>query len=176
MGPHASRDARTVLDAIRRVVRLLRQSAREAEKRTGLSAAQLFVLQQLRAAGGALTPGELAARTLTHQSSVSVVVKRLVEGGLVSRARSPSDRRRVELSLTPAGRAAARRAPALAQEQLISAVDQLPVVQRSGLASGLLHLAGLLGISGAPPPMFFEERGGTRAQRDRERSDDGRIA
>src|SRR6266404_5174776 len=89
MGPHASRDARTVLDAIRRVVRLLRQSAREAEKRTGLSAAQLFVLQQLRAAGGAVTPGELAERTLTHQSSVSVVVKRLVEARLVSRSPPP---------------------------------------------------------------------------------------
>jgi DNA-binding MarR family transcriptional regulator len=164
MGPHASREARIVLEAIRRIVRLLRQSAREAERRTGLSAAQLFVLQQLRAAGGALTPGELADRTLTHQSSVSVVVKRLVAAGLVSRARSERDGRRVELSLTPAGRAAVRRAPELAQERLISAVDELPVAHRSGLAAGLGRLVGQLGISGAPPPMFFEERRGSRAQ------------
>jgi len=164
MGSHASRDARTVLDAIRRIVRLLRQSASDAERRTGLSAAQLFVLQQLRAAGGALTPSDLAERTLTHQSSVSVVVKRLVESGLVSRARSVRDRRRVELSLTPAGRAAARRAPELAQERLISAVDLLPLARRSGLASGLLQLVGQLGIAEAAPPMFFEERRGSRAQ------------
>jgi DNA-binding MarR family transcriptional regulator len=164
MGSHASRDARTVLDAIRRIVRLLRQSAREAERRSGLSAAQLFVLQQLRAAGGALTPGELAERTLTHQSSVSVVVKRLVDAGLVSRARSPLDRRQVELSLTPAGRAAARRAPGVAQQRLISAVDRLTLAHRSGLASGLLQLVGQLGISGAAPPMFFEERRASRAQ------------
>ncbi len=164
MGSNASPHARTVLDAIRRIVRLLRQSAREAERRTGLSAAQLFVLQQLRAAGGALTPGDLAERTLTHQSSVSVVVRRLVEAGLVSRAPSALDRRRVELSLTPAGRAAARRAPELAQERLISAVDQLPLAHRSGLASGLERLIGQLGISGAAPPMFFEERRGSRAQ------------
>jgi DNA-binding MarR family transcriptional regulator len=88
----------------------------------------------------------------------------LVEAGLVTRARSPSDRRRVELSLAPAGRAAVRRAPELAQERLISAVDQLPLGQRSRLASGLLHLVGLLGIPGAAPPMFFEERRGSRAQ------------
>ena len=87
MGSHASADARAVLDAIRRIVRLLRQSARAAERRTGMSAAQLFVLQQLRSAGGALTPGELAERTLTHQSSVSVVARRLVDGGLVKRQR-----------------------------------------------------------------------------------------
>src|SRR5256712_2801661 len=99
MGSHASADARVVLDAIRPIVRLLRQSARDAERRTGMSAAQLFVLQQLRVAGGALTPGELAERTLTHQSSVSVVAGRLVEGGLAKRQQSRADGRRVELSL-----------------------------------------------------------------------------
>jgi MarR family transcriptional regulator, lower aerobic nicotinate degradation pathway regulator len=164
MGSHASRDARIVLDAVRRIVRLLRQSAREAERRTGLSAAQLFVLQQLRAAGGALTPGDLAESTLTHQSSVSGVVKRLVEAGLVSRAASARNRRRVELALTPAGREAARRAPELAQERIISAVDELPLAHRSALASGLSSLVGRLGISGAAPPMFFEEHRGSRAQ------------
>src|SRR5207302_6438951 len=82
-------------------------------------AAQLFVLQQLRSAGGALTPGELAERTLTHQSSVSVVARRLMDGGLVKRRWSPADGRRVELSLTPAGRAAVRRRPRLARPRRI---------------------------------------------------------
>jgi len=159
MGSHASPDARAVLDAIRRIVQLLRHSAREAEKRTGLSAAQLFVLQQLRAAGGALTPGELAARTLTHQSSVSVVVRRLVDAGLVRRARSSADRRRVELSLTRSGRTAARRVPRLAQERLIAAVDLLPLAERRGLSMGLGQLVRQLGIDHGKPPMFFEERG-----------------
>ena len=159
MGSHASPDARAVLDAIRRIVRLLRQSAREAEKRTGLSAAQLFVLQQLRAAGGALTPGELAARSLTHQSSVSVVVRRLVDAGLVRRARSSADRRRVELSLTPSGRTAARRVPRLAQERLIAAIDLLPLAERRGLSIGLGQLVRQLGIERAAPPMFFEDGG-----------------
>src|SRR5438876_4208978 len=156
MGSHASADARAVLDAIRRIVRLLRQSARAAERRTGMSAAQLFVLQQLRSAGGALTPGELAERTLTHQSSVSVVARRLVDGGLVKRQRSPADGRRVELSLTPAGRAAVRRRPRLAQEQRISAVDRLPLADRQALALGLRELVREL-IGGARAPMFFEE-------------------
>jgi len=161
MGPHASADARAVLDAIRRIVRLLRQSARAAERRTGMSAAQLFVFQQLRSAGGALTPGELAERTLTHQSSVSVVARRLVDGGLVKRQRSPADGRRVELSLTPAGRAAVRRRPRLAQEQLISAVDRLPLADRQALALGLRELVRELGIGGARAPMFFEEGAGS---------------
>jgi DNA-binding MarR family transcriptional regulator len=157
MGAHASADAGAVLEAIRRIVQLLRQSDREAEKRTGLSGAQLFVLQQLRSASGALTPGELARRTLTHQSSVSGVVRRLSDAGYVRGVRSLTDARRIELSLTPAGRAAARRAPRLAQQRLIAAVDRLPLAQRAALARGLAGLTGQLGIRAAPAPMFFEE-------------------
>ncbi|MGZ6124842.1 MAG: MarR family winged helix-turn-helix transcriptional regulator [Myxococcales bacterium] len=157
MGAHASADAKAVLDAIRRIVRLLRQSDRDAEKRTGLSGAQLFVLQQLRSGGGGLTPGELSRRTLTHQSSVSGVVRRLSEAGFVRRVRSSADARRIELWLTPAGRAAVRRAPKLAQQRLISAVDLLQARQRSALARGLASLIRQLGIGVLPPPMFFEE-------------------
>ena len=157
MGSHASADARAVLDAIRRIVRLLRHSDHEAQQRTGLSGAQLFVLQQLQSAGGPVTPGHLSVRTLTHQSSVSGVVRRLCEAGDLHRARSPADARRVELSLTKSGRAAARHAPTLAQEELIAAVDRLPAEKRAALADGLARLVALLGIGAAKPPMFFEE-------------------
>src|SRR4051812_13985983 len=180
MGAHASREARVVLEAVRRIVRMLRQSAREAQQRTGLSGAQLFVLQQLRAAGGALTPGELAQRTLTHQSSVSVVVRRLVDKGFVSRARSSSDARRIELTLTAAGRKTARRVPRLAEERLIEAVDGLSPPAGAGAASRLAALVarlgaraaaaalvfpeaalgGRLGLRDAAAPMFFEEGAG----------------
>ena len=70
-----NRATRQVLDAIRRVVRTLREASRHSEKAAGISAAQLFVLQRLAGTGG-LSVNELAARTLTHQSSVSVVVSK----------------------------------------------------------------------------------------------------
>ena len=157
MGSHASSEGRAAIDAIRRIVQLLRKSSRESEMRTGLSAAQLFVLQQLRAAGTPLTPSELARRTLTHQSSVSAVVRRLVDARLVRRAGSARDRRRVELSLTERGQKTARAAPALAQERLIEAVESLSPARRMALARGLQQLTRQLGIAGEPPPMFFEE-------------------
>jgi len=55
-------------------VQALRVSSRAAERDVGLSAAQLFVLDRLAGADQALCVNELAQRTLTHQSSVSVVV------------------------------------------------------------------------------------------------------
>src|SRR6185312_321205 len=76
MGPQSmSTSPQRVLDSIRRIVRLLREGTRASEDAVGLSAAQLFVLQKLDPAVP-LSLTELAARTLTHQSSVSVVVSR----------------------------------------------------------------------------------------------------
>src|SRR5437764_14964436 len=100
MGSHASADPiRVVLDCVRRIVRELRESSREAERKVGVSGAQLFVLQQI-AAGQARSVTELAERTLTHQSSVSVVVQRLAAAGLIARSRAAPGRRRTDLRLT----------------------------------------------------------------------------
>ncbi|WP_437486142.1 MarR family winged helix-turn-helix transcriptional regulator [Sorangium sp. So ce1014] len=148
-------DAQRVMDAIRAIVQRLRVSSRACERRLGLSSAQLFVLQQLDQAAAA-SVAELARRTLTHQSSVSVVVTRLAERGLVTRRPSPEDARRTEISLTPAGRALLRRAPRTVQAELISAVDRLPEDERRGLAQSLTTLARALGAGDEAPPLFFE--------------------
>src|SRR5215831_15397476 len=84
-----------VMDALRRVVRALRASARAAERRFGISGAQLFVLEKL-AEAPARAVDDLAARTLTDQSSVSIVLTRLERRGLVARRQSTEDARRVE--------------------------------------------------------------------------------
>src|SRR5262249_5588713 len=93
------RHVRKVLDSLRRIVRSFRVSARAVEGRLGISAAQLFVLHQL-AESDASSIDELAARTLTHQSSVSVVVARLAERGLVVRRTARDDARRTEIALS----------------------------------------------------------------------------
>ena len=111
---------RAVLDAFRHVVRLLREASRSSERDLGVSAAQLFVLHRL-AGAPSLSVNELAARTLTHQSSVSVVVSKLARRKLVTRTRATGDARRVEVALTPAGRALVARAPAAAQDRIIAA-------------------------------------------------------
>ncbi|WP_437590619.1 MarR family winged helix-turn-helix transcriptional regulator [Sorangium sp. So ce1000] len=148
-------DAQRVMDAIRAIVQRLRVSSRACERQLGLSSAQLFVLQQLDQAA-ASSIAELAQRTLTHQSSVSVVVTRLAERGLVARRASPEDARRTEISLTPAGRALLRRAPRTAQAELVAAVDRLPADERRALAQSLTTLARALGAGDEAPPLFFE--------------------
>jgi MarR family transcriptional regulator, lower aerobic nicotinate degradation pathway regulator len=155
-GPAVLRDpaTRAVLDSIRRIVRALRESSRAAERSVGLGGAQLFVLQRL-AGAPPLSINELAERTLTHQSSVSVVVSRLVEAGLVTRARATTDGRRVEITLTAAGRAVLARAPAAAQDRLIGGLGLLGGAARKELARQLGRLVESMALPPQHPPMFF---------------------
>ena len=150
------RDGFVAVEAIRKIVRLLRDSAQVVQGQTGITGAQLFVLRVL-AAHPRLSINELADRTMTHQSSVSVVVSRLVERGLVARAPAPEDRRRQVVELTARGRLLHRKAPAVAQEMLIAAVRKLDPEQRRGLAGGLQALAAALGASPGRAAMFFED-------------------
>jgi DNA-binding MarR family transcriptional regulator len=147
------------MDAIRRIVRVLRETSRAAEQRFGVSAAQLFVLHRLQARG-AQTIGELAAATATHQSSVSVVVQRLVDGGLVRRTTAAGDRRRREVALTAQGKRLLTRAPDLAQERLLQGLAALPAGELRQLAASLSALVASMGAEGEPASMFFEDGDG----------------
>src|SRR6185312_9441367 len=80
----AERDGFVAVEAIRKIVRALRDSAHVAQGQTGLTGAQLFVLRVLAEHPG-LSINALAERTMTHQSSVSVVAGPLDDRGLVAR-------------------------------------------------------------------------------------------
>jgi DNA-binding MarR family transcriptional regulator len=147
-----------VFDPLRRLVHALHVASRETERRLGVTGAQLFVLTQLRATPS-LSINALAERTMTHQSTVSVVVRRLVRRKLVKKVRAQDDARRVELTLTAAGVALLRRAPEVLQVRLASAIGALGATERRSLAHGLEHLVNELGVGNAPPAMFFETLG-----------------
>lgn len=154
----AEDDVRRVLDSVRRIVRVLRVASRDAEKRVGLSAAQLFVLQKL-AEGGTLSVNELAQRTHTHQSSVSVVVQRLVDRKLVDRSRSRQDGRQADVSVTAAGKAILRSAPTAAQDRIIEALELMTPRDVRQLADSMDRLMQGLGVDaeGAAPMLFEDE-------------------
>jgi len=152
-----------VLDSLRRIVRLLREGSRVSEESVGLSGAQLFVLQKLDP-DEPLSLNELAARTLTHQSSVSVVVSRLVERGLVLRRPAAADARRLELLPSKRGIELRDRAPTPAQDRVIGAIEALPSKQQRELALALERLVHGLGLDERAAPMLFAEESRPRRQ------------
>jgi DNA-binding MarR family transcriptional regulator len=157
-----------IMDGLRRIVGALRRSGAAAEREHGVSAAQLFVLQQL-AKGPIASLGELAARTHTHQSSVSVVVRRLIDAGLVRRHSAAHDARCVTIGTTARGRALIGRAPMAAQERLVAALRALPPGLSRSLANGLGRLAAALETEAGAPAMFFEDAPRLRPVRRRAR-------
>jgi DNA-binding MarR family transcriptional regulator len=148
------RDIRRALDALRRVV----QALRAGPPHRALSRAQLFALQQIADHPNA-SINDLAALTFTHQSSVSVVVGRLVESGLVVKVSAPADRRRQLLAVTAKGRRALQRAPRPIQQRLIRVLGALSRPERRRLARSLTRLATAIApdMSATPPPMLFED-------------------
>jgi DNA-binding MarR family transcriptional regulator len=144
------------LDALRRIVRVLRLSATGVEKTTGMSAAQLFVLQCVAAQPGA-SLSELAERTMTDRTSVAAVVDRLTARGFVERQRSTSDRRRVDVAPTPAGLAILASAPHPPTVTLIGAMTSLDEPNLRCLADGLHLLEQALGVANEPAGMLFED-------------------
>ena len=153
-------DVAEVVDGLRRIVRALHYSHRLAEQRWQVSAAQLLVLQRL-AEAPTLSVNELADRTFTHQSTVSVVVTRLVDRGLVRRSRADDDGRRAELALTAPGRALLQRAMSSAQGELIDALQDMTSAELRAIATGLHGIVESLGVSSEPAGMFFEELAAT---------------
>ncbi|HEY2152840.1 MAG TPA: MarR family winged helix-turn-helix transcriptional regulator [Vicinamibacterales bacterium] len=151
-------DVRAALDALRRIIQALRLAAPDASRRGRLSSAQLFALQQIAEHPGA-SVNDVAKLTFTHQSSVSVVIQRLVARGLVAKVAVDQDRRRQRLDVTPRGRRALTDTPVAVQERLIGAIAGLASAKRRALAGTLATVARAVttGDAGAHPPMLLEE-------------------
>jgi DNA-binding MarR family transcriptional regulator len=144
------------MSAIRSLIREMRMNTRAIESKAGMSLAQLFVLHCL-AEKSADSLNELADRTATHQSSVSVVVTRLLQKGYVSRTPSAVDRRRVLLEITPLGRDILTNAPSTIQMRLISSLREMSSEDTAALASLLRRWVSGAGIDTTLAPMLGED-------------------
>lgn len=146
------------MDAVRALVRAMRVESRAIERQMGISLAQLWVLRQLdEGPAGSLT--DLAVAAGTHQSSMSVVVSRLVDRDLVRRITVTDDRRRIRLEITEAGRSLVQTAPVTLDIRLMSGARQLAPERRATLASSMRRWLIDAGIDpSALRPLAMEEK------------------
>ncbi|MEV1289608.1 MarR family transcriptional regulator [Micromonospora sp. NPDC049679] len=117
--------------------RVMAELERELRAGTGLSLAQYDVLLRLsEAPDQQLRMSELSAAVLYTTGGVTRLIDRMVAAGLVAREPSPTDRRSVLATLTPAGRdlltRAGRRHLAGIQRHFAAFLpdDELPPVAR----------------------------------------------
>lgn len=145
-----------ILNDLRRIVQAVRQSAAQCDRASGLTSAQLLILQLIDK-NPEMTIKALASATFTHQTSVSQVVTRLQRRGLLSRRKSLEDARRRALCLTDAGRAALSTPIGTIQETLIHALSSLSPARLAALADGLQELVSAAGLTCEVAPMFMED-------------------
>ena len=147
--------ALSAMDSLRRMVRALRVFSHAVRDERRVSGAQLFVMQCVAEEPG-MSLKELARRTLTDPSSVSVVVSRLVESGAIKRRAAHDDARRSHLELTSRGRAIVRGAPQAVQSRMIHGLESLAPHEQRCVARALAKLVVHMGAEGEAPTMFFE--------------------
>lgn len=134
------------LVALRRILRASEANARALARETGLTTAQLVVLQ-IVADAGETTPKAIAERSGTSQATVTSLVEKLYRRGFVERRRGETDRRQLWLTLTSAGRAALDEAPDPLHARFSSAFGGLPKWEQAMIVAALERVASLVGAS-----------------------------
>lgn len=109
----------------------------------GVSSREFWTLVSILEGGGS-SQTELATRMRRDEPSVSRVIRRLTLRGWVKTARGDVDRRRVEVALTPSGRALARRLFAHAEEIRAAVDGPLSPSEAAALRGGLQKIVGHL--------------------------------
>lgn len=133
----------TALVALRRILRVTELNSRKLAHESELTTSQLLVLQHVSQHGKAL-PSEVAKSVALKQATVTVVVNKLEDAGLVTRRRDTDDRRRVWIELTDPGRAALASSPDLLQHRFVQGFESLEEWEQSMIIAALERVSALL--------------------------------
>ena len=137
--------AEQVLRNLRRIIRRITEHSRQLSQEVGLTLAQLVVLKAIGAVdGGELTAAAVCSRVQLSPPTVSRIVDRLEESGLVVRERSRVDRRRVALHLTPAGVERCRSLPVLLHDRFHQRLIALGRNERMALLDALERISAMI--------------------------------
>jgi len=133
----------SALIALRRILRATELNSRNLAEQSDLTASQLLVMQYVSHQTKAL-PSSIARAVDLKQSTVTVLVNKLEDAGLVTRQRDTEDRRRVWVQLTPTGQTALLQSPDLLQSRFERGFDKLEEWEQALIVSTLERVAALL--------------------------------
>jgi DNA-binding MarR family transcriptional regulator len=149
-------DATAIVQGLRRITRAIELYSHDVEREYGLTGPQLWALRNLLREGP-MTPSQLAQSLAVDQSSVSGLLRRLEQKGLVSRTRVPEDQRSVRIELTPEGRSLCRRAPEAAQGKLLHGLSGMTPARVKALRRSIQTLVEAMEASNVTARFFFSD-------------------
>jgi len=145
-----------IVNGLRRIARAIELYSQEVYKSFGLTGPQLWALKTL-SRRGALTTTDLAKALAVQPSTLSVLVDRLAERGLVRRHRPRADRRFVEITLTPEGITLAARAPEPAQGRLLHGLRELSTRDLRTIRASIDRLVEMMEATDVEARFFFSD-------------------
>jgi len=134
-----------IIYSIRRLIQAGELYSKELNKTYSISAAQLNCLLALYE-NGPLPPSQIAKHMLVKSSTVTGVVDRLEQKGLVQRLRISSDRRVITIELTQTGKRLAKNAPPPIQQKIIDGLKNISEKEKDNIVFSLSKLIDMLEV------------------------------
>ncbi|MBA6234425.1 MULTISPECIES: MarR family winged helix-turn-helix transcriptional regulator [unclassified Colwellia] len=132
-----------LLIALRKVIRAIGLHSKQLNKTSGLTTPQLLIMLEIDKTSG-INSSQVAKNVNLSAATVTNILDRLENKGLVSRVRSTQDKRKVSLYLTEDGKALLLNAPQALQEHFIENFANLAQWEQSQLLSSMERLAGMM--------------------------------
>jgi len=113
-----------IIYQIRRLIQARELYTKELHKKYAVTAAQLNCVLALKECGP-LPPSQIARVIMVKSSTVTGIIDRLEQKGLVVRLRNSPDRRVITIQLTAAGKRLANNAPPPIQQKILDGLKKL---------------------------------------------------
>jgi len=134
---------REVLVYLRRIIHATDLQSRRITKVCGLTIPQVMVLNSIDQLGD-VTVKRISDEVSLSQATVTTILNRLEDRGLLERVRNPDDKRIVNARLTPAGKTALAASPPLLHESFIQRFELLGKREKEKILSSLQTVAGMM--------------------------------
>jgi DNA-binding MarR family transcriptional regulator len=118
---------------------------KELNKEYQVSAPQLSSLLALYE-NGPLPPSQIAKYIMVNSSTVTGIIDRLEQKGLVERSRVSLDRRVITITLTEMGKELAKNAPPPIQKKIVDGLQKLPPNEIEKIVQALTKLTYMLDV------------------------------
>lgn len=150
--PSQGMTSETMQDQIKEIIYLIRRLmqsgelyTKELNKKYQVSAPQVNCLIVLYE-NGPLPLSQIARLIMVKSSTVTGIIDRLEQKGLVRRVRNSPDRRMITIELTEAGNALAQHAPPPIQQKIVDGLKRLPKSEIEKIMDGLNKLTRMLDV------------------------------
>lgn len=136
---------REIIYQIRRLMQAGELFTKELNKTYQVSAPQLHCLLALYE-NGPSPPSQIARHIMVKSSTVTGIIDRLEQKGLVARLRNSPDRRVINIELTEVGRSLVQNAPFPIQRKIVDGLQRLPRTEIEQIILSLSKLTNMLDV------------------------------